>query len=321
MVGYIYHIKNIKTNKEYIGQTLDVEWRIYKHFQALKNGKHHSDKLQRSYNKHGREAFQISYQEIEIDSYDELLLEEVKEIAKYNSYENGYNETRGGEGHPTLFDYETSILIYQLGQRYEGIKHKLADYFNCDRTSITAVFRKDYLAKEEYDEQALQELIKKINITDKNLKGNYKNNWDRSLTQEQVLNILSTIEIKNFSQSACAKAYGVTKDIVQGICSGKHYKKDYEIFQSLSKQEKESFAENMCNTTNVIKLHYEGQRGPVKNPLTQEQINYILDNKGKITQTKIAQNLKISKDRVSNVINRKSYLDMIWVYEKEHSSN
>jgi group I intron endonuclease len=82
MIGYIYHIKNIETGKEYIGQTVDIDWRIYKHFQALKNGNHHSLKLQRSYNKYGREVFQVSYQQIEVEDYTELLLAEVKEISE-----------------------------------------------------------------------------------------------------------------------------------------------------------------------------------------------------------------------------------------------
>jgi predicted GIY-YIG superfamily endonuclease len=321
MIGYIYHIKNVETGKEYIGQTNDIEWRIYKHFQALKKGEHHSTKLQRSYNKHGREAFQVSYREIEVQSQKELELEEIKEIAKYDSYNNGYNETKGGEGHATLFDYETLILLYQIGQKYEGVKRKIARYFHCDPTSITAAFRKDYLAKEPYNEDKLKDLIQKIGITQDNLIGQNKRNWDRKLTEEQVLKILSVIEIKHFSQSACAKAYGTTKDIVQSIISGRTYKKDYELFQSLSQKEKEKLAEEMCNTTEVIKLHYEGQRGPVKNPLTQEQVNYILDNQNKISKAQIARDLKISADRVSSVTNRKSYLDMIWTYEKEHSSN
>jgi hypothetical protein len=212
-------------------------------------------------------------------------------------------------------------LLYQIGQRYLGVKHKIANYFNCDRTSVTAVFRKDYLAKYPYNEEQLNKLIEELGLTEADLKENCKNTWDRSLTQEQVLNILSTIEIKKFSQSACAKAYGTTKDVVQKIISGRCYKEDYEIFKSLSKEDKEKLAEEMCNTTEVIKLHYEGQRGPVKNPLTQEQVNYILDNEKILSQAQIARDLKISVDRVSNVKRRKSYLDMVWVYEKEHSFN
>lgn len=321
MIGYIYHIKNIETGKEYIGQTVDIDWRLYKHFKALEKGNHHSNKLQRSYNLYGKDNFKVSYEQKEYENYEALLLAEQEEISKYDSYYNGYNETIGGEGHSTTFDFETMVLLYQIGQRYDGIKHKLAEYYNCDRTSITAVFRKQYLSMITYDENKLQKLIQELGLTEKNLKENYINNYTRKLTQEQVLKILSTMEIKKYSGSACGKVFHVNKDIISGIVRGKTYKKDYQKFLKLTQKQKEELAEDFCNNTDVIRLHYQGQRGSVKNPLTQEQVNYILDNKKNKKQSEIANDLNISKDRVSSVINNKSYLDMIWVYQKEHSEN
>lgn len=167
MIGYIYHIKNIDTGKEYIGQTIDIDWRLYKHFNALEKGTHHSDKLQRSYNLYGKDKFKVTYEQREFESYEDLLLAERKEISKYDSYYNGYNETLGGEGHSAIFDFDTMVLLYQIGQRYNGVKHKLAEYYHCDRTSITAVFRKEYLKTITYDENKLQELINELGLTEK----------------------------------------------------------------------------------------------------------------------------------------------------------
>lgn len=294
MIGFIYHIKNKEIGKEYIGQTVDIDWRIYKHFKALEKGTHHSDKMQRSYNKYGKDAFEVTYDQREFESYDELLIAEKIEINKYDSYNNGYNETLGGEGHSTLFDFETMVLIYQIGKRYSGVKHRLAEYYNCDRTSITAVFRKQYLDIITYDEEKLLELIQELGLTDKNLKENYVNNYDRQLTTEQVLMIFSTMEIKHFSGAACGKAFGVKKDVVGKISEGKTYKEDYKKFLELTQKQKEAYAEQMCNTTDVIRLHYQGQRGPVKNPLTQEQVNYILNNIKIKSGVQIARELGIS---------------------------
>lgn len=321
MIGYIYHIKNIDTGKEYIGQTVDIDWRLYKHFNALKKGTHHSNKLQRSYNLHGKDKFKVTYEQREFESYEDLLLAERKEISKYDSYYNGYNETLGGEGHSVIFGFDTMVLLYQIGQRYDGVKHKLAKYYHCDRTSITAVFRKEYLKTITYDENKLQELINELGLTEKNLKENYINNCTKKLTKKQVLDILSTIEIKKYSAAACGKVYHVSKDVISRIIRGKTYKEEYQAFLQLTQEQKEKLAEDFCNNTDVIRLHYQGQRGPVKNPLTQEQVNYILDNKKNKKQSEIAKNLGISTDRVSNVINNRSYLDMIWVYQKEHSLN
>lgn len=321
MIGFIYHIKNKVNGKEYIGQTIDIDWRLYKHFNYLRKGKHHSIKLQRAFDKYGEENFEVNYYQKEYDNYQELLIEEQQEIAKYDSYNNGYNETKGGEGHPTIFDFDTMVLLYQIGKRYEGVKHRLAEYYGCDRTSITSVFKKQYLDMVTYDDKKLNSLIKELGLTSKNLKENYINNYERKLNTEQVLKILSIIEIKKYSQSACAKVYHVNKDVISNIVRGKTYKEDYKKFLNLSLEEKQNLAEELCNTTDIIRLHYEGQRGPVKNPLTQEQVNYILDNAKNKSQAQISRDLGISVDRVSSVKNKKSYLDMIWVYEKEHSSN
>ena len=57
----IYKITNIKTSQIYIGSSIDIKERIRRHFKDLKANKHHSLKMQRSYNKYGRDVFKITY--------------------------------------------------------------------------------------------------------------------------------------------------------------------------------------------------------------------------------------------------------------------
>lgn len=57
----IYKIKNIITNQIYIGSSINIRSRIRRHFKELKDGKHHSLKLQRSYDKYGKENFIVEY--------------------------------------------------------------------------------------------------------------------------------------------------------------------------------------------------------------------------------------------------------------------
>ena len=142
MVGYLYHITNQINNKTYIGKTNDIDRRITRHFSDLRKGQHHSHKLQRAFDKYGDKVFKVTYETFLDISEEELAKKEIFEIKKFDSYNNGYNETLGGEGHLVLFDFEKQILIYQLGQRYDGIKHKLAKYFNCDRSTITNIINK-----------------------------------------------------------------------------------------------------------------------------------------------------------------------------------
>lgn len=56
-VGYVYQIRCTANGKLYIGSTIDPENRIRAHWKSLKRGNHHSIKLQRAYNKYGRDAF------------------------------------------------------------------------------------------------------------------------------------------------------------------------------------------------------------------------------------------------------------------------
>ena len=53
----IYRITNINTGKVYIGSSANLKHRLYCHKWELKKNKHHSFLLQRSWNKHGEEAF------------------------------------------------------------------------------------------------------------------------------------------------------------------------------------------------------------------------------------------------------------------------
>ena len=53
----IYRIVNTVSNKAYVGQSLRVKKRVHEHFRLLRLGKHTNQHLQRSYNKHGEDAF------------------------------------------------------------------------------------------------------------------------------------------------------------------------------------------------------------------------------------------------------------------------
>lgn len=98
MVGFIYKITNINTGKVYIGQTTQPPTKRCKgHFKALRRGVHHSQYLQRSFNKHGESAFE--FEVIDVVSSDKLDEYEIYYIEYYNSFKDGYNMTMGGGGH------------------------------------------------------------------------------------------------------------------------------------------------------------------------------------------------------------------------------
>lgn len=90
MIG-IYGIKNLVTGKMYIGKSVEMENRFKKHLNTLKNNKHHSEYLQNSYNKHGKEVFIFGI--IEHCPVEDLDKQEKYWIDYYDSYNNGYNCT------------------------------------------------------------------------------------------------------------------------------------------------------------------------------------------------------------------------------------
>lgn len=93
----IYIIKNIKTNKVYVGQTKQkFKKRYWAHLWALRNGIHFNKKLQSSYNKYGEDFFEFQIVEI-IDNPDCLDEKEKEYIQKFDSISNGYNISEGGK--------------------------------------------------------------------------------------------------------------------------------------------------------------------------------------------------------------------------------
>lgn len=94
MKGIIYKATNLVTNKIYIGQTKrSLHERIKGHYDTAINGKFKFCKALRKYNKDDWKWEII--EEADIESLDTL---EIKYIAKFDTYKNGYNSTLGGGG-------------------------------------------------------------------------------------------------------------------------------------------------------------------------------------------------------------------------------
>lgn len=91
MESGIYKITNKITGKCYVGSTKDFNKRWKRHFKDLREGKHHSIKLQRSYNKYGEDVFVCEVVEEVPYTKDVILEREQFWINKLDAYEHGYN--------------------------------------------------------------------------------------------------------------------------------------------------------------------------------------------------------------------------------------
>lgn len=94
-ISGIYCVENLINGKKYIGHTRNLCQRGSIHFVELQSNRHYNSDMQRDYNKYGIENF--VYWVLEVCSGKDLFLKENEYIKKFNSVENGYNSTYGGE--------------------------------------------------------------------------------------------------------------------------------------------------------------------------------------------------------------------------------
>ena len=95
-ISGIYKISDTNNNKFYIGSSNNIEYRIKKHFELLKRGKHHSIFLQRAYNKNGGNNF--SYEILEVCKIDDLLIAEQIHLNKIEDWKMCYNMSKTASG-------------------------------------------------------------------------------------------------------------------------------------------------------------------------------------------------------------------------------
>lgn len=92
----IYCIRNSINGVKYIGQSTDIYNRWKDHRWALNNDVHHNTYIQNAWNKYGEENFDF----LIVEECDESQLNEneIFWVAVFDTFNNGYNLTAGGDG-------------------------------------------------------------------------------------------------------------------------------------------------------------------------------------------------------------------------------
>lgn len=131
MIYYYYSITNLINNKKYCGITKDIHNRYLKHKRELKNGCHHSIKLQNAVNKYGLDNFVFKLEgEKDFDNIIEAYEYEKIFINKNNSYKDGYNMTDGGLGCLSPESYIKTKATWQ---------EKVDDVIQIDKTTYSVI--------------------------------------------------------------------------------------------------------------------------------------------------------------------------------------
>lgn len=115
----IYIIKNIITNTVYIGKSININNRLRDHKSSLISNKHKNKYLQRAFNKYGLENF--LFEILEECECEKLNEKEIYYIKKFNSLNEGYNMTGGGDGSHNV-SFHKNYTIYKFWHPIHGIK-------------------------------------------------------------------------------------------------------------------------------------------------------------------------------------------------------
>lgn len=134
MKGYIYKITNKVNGKSYIGQTrYTVEFRWRQHQHKKDNVYFHN-----AIKKYGASNFTI--ETLEECDIEQLNSREIFYIAKYDTFNNGYNLTIGGDGSRRLLlddKYEEIQELYLSGFS----TNKIATLYSVDKASIVKILK------------------------------------------------------------------------------------------------------------------------------------------------------------------------------------
>lgn len=252
MVGYVYRITNIQTQKKYVGITEDFERRKRKHIKELKNNTHHSPKLQNAWNYWGENNFEWTVREVQINQYDDLYDIEIEEIKKYNSYNDGYNCNSGGR----ISDWkqkvrnEDIVKFLCIQWKYgDGYGKTCEQIFGWSKGTASAAKRKirfvdanilfEELTEEEknriatntFEEYEINKKALKRQLTQGGCEKAYQ------LTQDDF-NFAFAAQSLGYSYTPVANYLGVKPATVKDWFNGRSRKKEKEQFNKLSDNEK-----------------------------------------------------------------------------------
>lgn len=159
--GKIYKITNIKTEKKYIGCTVNKLSRRFKEHCYRCFTKELNTKLCNNLRKYGVENFKIEL--IETCSLEKIYEREVELIKEYNTYKAGLNSTLGGEG---CLGYKHSeeykISLSEKLKKYNRLKGKTYEDIYKDKATVQKIKIKNSV-KKHWREMTVEDREKRIN--------------------------------------------------------------------------------------------------------------------------------------------------------------
>lgn len=258
MKCYIYKIINKVTNEKYVGQTTNFSRRINDHFYQLEKHTHKNLKLQQAYDLYGRDAFSIEKTKYDLTK-DELNELEIQEILKEDSFEHGYNMTRGGGGYGyggrEKLNFEQFCFAYFGNKKYDGMTNRTGQYLGVDSACIAAIRRE--VAYDYYRDKALKlsEEQKQKYILEFEQVMDIQNNPPKvqksKLSFENIILFLSVVSVYGRGAEAAITRYlNISKGLKNHIVRGE-YADEYAVFKTMPLDEIEKIAVDCFEKENL----------------------------------------------------------------------
>lgn len=258
MKCYIYKIINKVTNEKYVGQTTNFSRRINDHFYQLEKHTHKNLKLQQAYDLYGKDAFLVEKTKYDLTK-DELNALEIQEILKEDSFEHGYNMTRGGGGYGyggrEKLNFEQFCFAYFGNKKYDGMTNRTGQYLGVDSACIAAIRREvayDYYrdkALKLSEEQKQKYILEFEQVMD--IQNNPPQVQKSKLSFENVILFLSVVSVYGRGAEAAITRYlGISKGLKNHIVRGQ-YADEYAIFKAMPLDEIEKIAVDCFEKENL----------------------------------------------------------------------
>lgn len=211
MIKSIYKITNKLNNRCYIGQTTDVKRRFSEH-KARGYGRENSI-LYRAFDKYGLDNFTFEVIESDIENYNER---EKYWIAYYNSYEDGYNMTPGGENPPVKYG-EEHVFATHSKEEAEEVKNLLLT------TNLTV---KEIASKMKYNVSSIIRINNGTIWHDDTSDYPLRKELSKDFNEDRALRIIDDLLNTDMTQKDISIKYGVGRSTITAINRGQNHRQD-----------------------------------------------------------------------------------------------
>lgn len=208
----IYKITNLINGKCYIGQTTDARRRWQEH-RAKGYNQEKNKILYYAFDKYGLNNFSFKIIEQQIENYNER---EKYWIRFYDSYENGYNMTEGGDEPPLHVKENNPFATHTQ----EEVNHVIDLILNTNKKL------KDIAIETGYDYSTIKRISNGKLWHNEKLNYPLRKENGRKYQKERAELIIYDLLNTTLTQKAIAEKYGCARSTVTAINSGKNNKKE-----------------------------------------------------------------------------------------------